>query len=88
MDICEEVKKVSIQHALNRSQTKALEMLKEGYPSELQRITDNYQKPHKSMAATVFKDFSQIDLKYLSTGEIKNIAEKAAKKKSLTTFLE
>ncbi len=84
MDICQEVRKISIQDGLNRSQTRALETLKTVSQEEFQRVTADGQEPSNSGIESDGKDCSQIELKDLSAREIKGIAEKAAKKASLT----
>jgi len=43
IDFCEEVREVSIQHRLNRSQTRALEKLKSASIQEFQRVTAHAQ---------------------------------------------
>jgi hypothetical protein len=45
MDISEEAQKVSIQNGLNRSQTRALETLKEVSSEEFQRVITYDQEP-------------------------------------------
>ena len=83
MDICEEVRKVSIQKGLNRSQTRALETLKEVSSEEFQRVTAHEQESSNPVMGPDSIDSSQIELRDLSAREIKDIAEKAAKKESL-----
>ena len=84
MDISEEVQKISIQDGLNRSQTRALETLKAASVEEFQRVTAYRQESSNPVVEPDSKDSSQIDLRDLSAREIKGIAEKAAKKESLT----
>jgi len=84
MDICEEVRKVSIQNDLNRSQIRALETLKEVSSEEFKRVTAHDGKFSNLVMEPEFKDFPQIELKDLSAREIRDIGEKAAKKERLT----
>ncbi len=84
MDISEEVQKVSIQNGLNRSQTRALETLKEASSEEFQKVIIHDQESSNPVKKPDTRDFSKIDLKDLSSREIKEIAEKAAKKERLT----
>ncbi len=85
MDISEEVQKVSIQEDLNRSQIRALETLKEVSSEEFQRvITYDQESSDDPEVEPDSKDYSKIGLRDLSAREIKDIAEKAAKKESLT----
>lgn len=84
MDISEEVQKVSIQNDLNRSQIRALEMLREVSSEEFQRVITHDQEPSNLVKGPDSVDSSQIGLGDLSAREIKDIAEKAAKKASLT----
>ena len=84
IDFCEEVQEVSIQHQLNKSQTRALEKLKAASKQEFQRLTAHAQRPPNSEIGHVSRDSSQIDLKELSAREIEDIADKAAKKESQT----
>jgi hypothetical protein len=76
MDISKEVQKISIQNGLNRSQTRALEMLKTASEEEFQRVTACGQGSPNSVIEPDNRDSSQIDLKDLSAREIKGIAEK------------
>jgi len=66
MDICEEVRKVSIQKDLNRSQIRALETLKEVSSEEFKRVTAHDRKFSSLVMEPEFKDFPQIELKDLS----------------------
>ena len=66
MDICEEVRKVSIQNDLNRSQIRALETLKEVSSEEFKRVTAHDGKFPNPVMEPEFKDFPQIELKDLS----------------------
>jgi len=84
MDICKEVRKVSIQKGLNRSQIRALETLNEVSSEEFQRVTAHEQESSNPVMEPDSVDSSQIELRDLSAGEIKDIAKKAAKKESLT----
>lgn len=84
MDISEEVQKVSIQNDLNRSQIRALEMLREVSSEEFQRVITHDPEPSNLVKGPDSVDSSQIGLGDLSAREIKDIAEKAAKKASLT----
>ncbi|OPX41115.1 MAG: hypothetical protein B1H13_03870 [Desulfobacteraceae bacterium 4484_190.3] len=83
MDISEEVRKVSIQKGLNRSQIRALETLKEVSSEEYQRVTACCQGSPNSVIEPDTRDYSQLDIKDLSAREIEGIAEKAAKKEGL-----
>ena len=84
MDISEEVQKVSIQKGLNRSQIRALETLKEISSEEFQRVTAHEHESSSPVMESDSVDSSQIELRDLSAREIRDIAEKAAKKESLT----
>ena len=86
MDICEDVKKASIQDGLNISQTKALEQLKAASNKEFQRVITKSQHSSKAGVRSGGKYSPHIDLKDLSSREINNIAEKAAKKEGLIEF--
>ncbi len=48
MDFCKEVREVSIQRRLNRSQTRALEKLRSASKQEFQRVTADAQRPAPS----------------------------------------
>ena len=48
MDICQEVREISIQGGLNRSQTRALETLKTVSQEEFQRVTAHGLEPSNS----------------------------------------
>ena len=80
IDFCEEVQEVSIQHRLNRSQTRALQKLRSASKQEFQRLTAHAQKSPDSVMGHVSTDSCHTDLKELSAREIEEIAEKAAKK--------
>jgi len=82
-DICEEVREEAIRRSLNRSQTRALQKLKEASSEEYQRVTENDHMASTSVGRAENKDISQIDLNDLSGREINGIAEKAAKKEGL-----
>jgi len=83
MDFCEEVQEVSIQHRLNRSQTRALEKLRAASEQEFQSLTAHAQRPPNSEMEHVSGDSCQGDLKELSAREIEEIADNAAKKEAL-----
>ncbi len=76
MDISKEVQKVSIQNGLNRSQTRALETLKEVSSEEFQKVTAHAQKSANSEMGHVSRDFCQREIKDLSAREIEDITEK------------
>ncbi len=84
MDISKEVQKISIQNGLNRSQIRALETLKEVSSEEFQWVITHDQESSNPVMEPDSVDSSQIELRDLSAREIKDIAEKAAKKESLT----
>ena len=84
LDINEEVRKVSNQNRLTRAQIRALKKLKDVSPEEFQRVTGNGRESSKTVIGSKSKKSTQVDLKDLSSREIEGIAEKAAKKKSLT----
>ncbi len=84
MDISKEVQKISIQNGLNRSQTKALETLKTASVEEFQRVITHDQESSNPVKKPDTRDSSQLDIKDLSAREIEGIAEKAARKESLT----
>ena len=73
-----------MQNGLSRSQTMALETLKEASSEEFQKVIANAQKTSRSNAEPEIKDSSQVELKDLSAQEIRGIAEKAVKKDMLT----
>ena len=94
MDFCEEVQEVSIQHHLNKSQTRALAKLKETSEEEFQRIVTPVcrvehstgrqdETPALSGFEQVDQDFHKIKISDLSAREIEKIADKAAKKEAL-----
>ena len=83
VDFCEEVQEVSIQHRLNRSQTRALAKLKAASEQEFQRVTAYVQSSPNAEMGHGSTDFWQRDLRDLSAREIEEIAGKAAKKESL-----
>lgn len=62
MDISEEVQKVSIQNDLNRSQIRALEMLREVSSEEFQRVITHDQEPSNLVKGPDSADSSQIGL--------------------------
>ena len=66
MDICEEVRKVSIQKGLNRSQIRALESLKEVSSEEFQMVTAYEQESTNPVMESDSVDSSQIGLRDLS----------------------
>ena len=81
LDISKEVRNASMQNGLNRSQTLALETLKEASSVEFQKVIANGRKAPKSNAKPEIKDSACVDLKDLSGREINSIAEKAVKRK-------
>jgi len=83
IDFCEEVQEVSIQHRLNRSQTRALAKLRTASEEEFQRVTAYAQSSPNTEMGHGSTDFWQRDLRDLSAREIEEIAGKAAKKESL-----
>ena len=80
MDFCEEVREVSIQHRLNRSQTRALAKLKDASEEEFQEIAGIAQTPKP--AGDVYKSASDLNISNLSGREIEEIATKAVREKS------
>ncbi len=86
MDICEDVKKASIQNGLTGSQTKALETLKTASDKEFQKVITKGRHSSEEIGRSGRKYSPHIDLKDLSSREINNIAEKAAKKEGLIEF--
>jgi hypothetical protein len=80
IDFCEEVQEVSIQHHLNKSQTRALEKLKAASEQEFQRVTVHAQRSPNTKMGHVNRDFCQTDLKDLSGREIEEIAEKKSER--------
>jgi len=83
IDFCEEVQEVSIQHRLNRSQTRALQKLRSASKQEFQRLTAHAQRSPDSGMGHVSTDSCQTDLKELSAREIEEIAKETAKKENL-----
>jgi len=84
MDFCEEVREVSIQHHLNKSQTRALAKLKETSEEEFQRVVTPVCRFEQSLCRqdqTCTK--SEIAISDLSAREIEEIGDKAAKKEAL-----
>ena len=84
MDFCEEVREASMQYRLNRSQTRALEKLKSASIQEFQRVTAHARRPGNWETEQVGRDSSQIGLRDLSGREIEELADKAARKESLS----
>jgi hypothetical protein len=82
IDFCEDVQEASLQNRLNRSQTRALEKLRAASKQEFQRVTAHGQESSDPVKGPDSKDFSKIDLRDLSSREIEEIADKAAKKDS------
>jgi len=86
MDFCEEVREISIKHHLNKSQTRALEKLKEASEEEFQKIVGQDQTPLNQAWAGVAtggeidKDPCKITIRDVSAREIEEIANKAANK--------
>ena len=91
IDFCEEVRSASIEHHLNKSQTRALAKLKEASEKEFQKfMTPVYSAEHgtgrqeqrspASEPELFNKNPYKIDLKDLSAREIEEIAGKAADK--------
>ena len=83
LDFCKEVREEAIRRGLNRSQTRALQKLKEASSEEYQRLTGNGHVASNSLEEAKNKDIPQIELNDLSGREINGIAEKAAKKEGL-----
>jgi len=83
IDFCEEVQEVSIQHRLNRSQTRALEKLRSASEEEFQWVTAYAQSSPNTEMGHGSTDFWQRDLRDLSAREIEDIADKAAKKEGM-----
>ena len=83
MDICEEVRTVSIQQGLNRSQTRALERLKEISSEAFQRVIDPVRESSNPVMGSDSIDVAPIALRDLSAREITDIAERAAHKEGL-----
>jgi len=71
---------VSIQHRLNRSQTRALAKLKDASEEEFQEIAGIAQTPKP--AGDVYKSASDLNISNLSGREIEEIATKAVREKS------
>jgi len=84
IDFCEEVREASIQNRLNRSQTRALEKLRSESKQEFQTLTAHVRDPSDPVKGPDSKTSGKIDLRDLSSREIEEIADKAAKKKSRT----
>jgi len=82
IDFCEEVQDISIEHNLNRSQTRALEKLRAASEEEFQRVTAHAQRSPNSEMGHGSTDSSQTDIRDLSAREIEDIADKAAKQES------
>ena len=83
MDFCEEVREVSIQHRLNRSQTRALAKLKDASEEEFQEIASIAPVPPKPKSGgEVHKASSNLNISDLSAREIEEIAKKAVRDKS------
>ena len=65
IDFCEEVQEVSIQHHLNKSQTRALAKLKEASEEEFQRIVTPFCRVEHSTGrqdeAPALSGFEQVD---------------------------
>ena len=88
LDISDDVKNVSIRNGLNRSQTKALATLKAASVKEFKRvISKGNGRPSSDPVVVAGRKYSpHIDLRDLSSREIKDIAERAAKKEGLAEF--
>ena len=88
VDISEDVKNASIRNGLNRSQTKALANLKAASVKEFKRvISKGNGRPSSDPVVVAGRKYSpHIDLKDLSSREIKDIAERAAKKEGRAEF--
>jgi len=91
IDFCEEVRSASIEHHLNKSQTRALAKLKEASEKEFQKFvtpvcsaeqgTGRQEQRSPASEPELFnQDSHKIDLKDLSAREIEEIAGKAADK--------
>ena len=82
IDFCEEVQEASMQNRLNRSQTRALEKLRAASKQEFYTLTAHGQESSDPVKGPDSTHFSKIDLRDLSSREIEEIADKAAKKDS------
>ena len=83
MDFCEEVQDVSIQHRLNRSQTRALAKLKDASEEAFQEIAAIAPvPPNPKSGGEVHKASSDLNISDLSAREIEEIAKKAVREKS------
>jgi hypothetical protein len=76
MDIYKEVQKISVQNGLNRSQTRALEMLKTASVKEFQRLTACGPGSPNSVIEPGTREPNQLDIKDLCVREIEDIVEK------------
>ena len=88
VDISDDVRRASIRNGLNRSQTKALQTLKAASVQEFHRVISNGKGRSSSDPVVMSgrKYSPHIDLKDLSSREIKDIAERAAKKEGQADF--
>ena len=95
VDFCEEVQDASVEHHLNKSQTRALAKLKEASEEEFQRMITPVcsaehstgrqdQTPPVSEPEPFDHDSHKIDLRDLSAREIEEVARKAAKERAVT----
>ena len=84
MDISQKVRNLTIQDSLSRVQFTALETLKVAYSVWYQKGSDHSKGALSSVVGPSSKESAQIELKDLSGREIRDIAEKAVKKKMLT----
>jgi len=75
IDFCEEVREASVEHHLNKSQTRALAKLKEASEEEFQKILTPVCRAEHSTGR-----HEQTDLRDLSAREIEEVASKAANK--------
>jgi hypothetical protein len=91
IDFCEEVRDASVEHHLNKSQTRALEKLKEASEEEFQKLVSPVCRPDhitgrqgqessQSEPELFNHDSHKIDLRDLSAREIEEAANKAANK--------
>ncbi len=83
VQVSQDVKEVSIRNQLNRSQTRALETLKQASPQEFHMVTANIRTGSNPVTVSKEKDSFRMDLKDLSARDIQDIAEKAVKKEKL-----
>ncbi|GAG25795.1 unnamed protein product, partial [marine sediment metagenome] len=83
MDICKEVQDISIQHNLNRSQTRALAKLNAVSESEFQRIVNPQPSSQKIEPSSDNQPSANRALSDFSATEIEAIANKEIQKEAL-----